>query len=77
MSLELRPLKRAIQNCIEDALSDEILSGSLNTGDRILIDAKDGKLSFEKEEMFVMATKFLSNKYLDAMNNTLHPFIMF
>ena len=39
-----RPLRRLIQNQVEDALSDGILSGRFPEGSRVLIDAKDGKL---------------------------------
>ena len=47
-----RPLKRAIQNYIEDGLSERILSGELKEGDTILVNIADnGKgLSFEKEQ---------------------------
>lgn len=43
-----RPLKRAIQNYIEDGISELILSGSLHEGDTIHItkDANQDKLSF-------------------------------
>jgi ATP-dependent Clp protease ATP-binding subunit ClpC len=39
-----RPLRRLIQNEVEDTLSDEILSGRLNPGDIALVDAEDGKI---------------------------------
>jgi ATP-dependent Clp protease ATP-binding subunit ClpC len=41
-----RPLRRIITNMVEDRLSDGILSGSLKLGSAILIDAKDGELTF-------------------------------
>ncbi len=45
-----RPLKRAIQQQIQDKLALKILDGEILAGDRILADAdwKRGKLSFEK-----------------------------
>lgn len=43
-----RPLKRAIQQYIENPLAQEILSGAFAPGDIISIDAKHGKLTFSK-----------------------------
>ena len=42
-----RPLRRAIQRMIEDALSEEILLGHVSLGDRVLATVKDGELTFE------------------------------
>jgi ATP-dependent Clp protease ATP-binding subunit ClpC len=39
-----RPLRRAIQNIIEDNLSEEMLSGKIKEGDKVFVDAKDGKI---------------------------------
>ncbi len=36
-----RPLKRAIQKYIEDALAEEIIKSRLHEGDRILIDYEE------------------------------------
>ncbi len=41
-----RPLRRAIQNEIEDALAEKVLDGSIKEGNKILITLKDGKLHF-------------------------------
>lgn len=43
-----RPLKRALQNYVEDGLCELILADGLSTGDKILVDKKEGekKLSF-------------------------------
>ena len=41
-----RPLRRAIQRMVEDALSEEILDGKVKLGDRVLMKAEDGKLVF-------------------------------
>jgi len=41
-----RPLRRAIQRMVEDALSEQIVSGALKEGDRVAVGVKDGKLSF-------------------------------
>ncbi len=43
-----RPLKRAIQQRLENPLAQEILSGSLAPGDEVRVDAEDGKLSFQQ-----------------------------
>lgn len=47
-----RPLKRAIQNYIEDGLSERILGGELQEGDTILIDKTDenAQLEFKVEK---------------------------
>ena len=42
-----RPLKRAIQNHIEDGLSDMIINGDLKAGDTISIGKKEGKDELE------------------------------
>ncbi len=43
-----RPLKRAIQNQLENPLANEILAGNFIAGDNIKIDVQDGKLTFYK-----------------------------
>jgi ATP-dependent Clp protease ATP-binding subunit ClpC len=42
-----RPLRRAIQRLVETRLSRMVLSGELNPGDRVTVDAKGGELQFE------------------------------
>ncbi len=42
-----RPLKRAIQTKIEDAISEKMLEGSVKSGDTVRVDYKDEKFSFE------------------------------
>ncbi len=41
-----RPLKRAIQQRIENPLAQEILQGSLAPGDTVSVDVKDGEIVF-------------------------------
>ncbi len=41
-----RPLKRAIQQCIENPLSIKILKGNIAPGDTIRVDAEEGAMSF-------------------------------
>ena len=42
--LGARPLRRLIQNEVEDSLSDEVLSGSLQDGDTAVVDMSDDKI---------------------------------
>ena len=42
-----RPLRRRIQTDIEDALSEEILSGRVHSGDTVTIRVKEDHLTFE------------------------------
>ncbi|HZD59283.1 MAG TPA: AAA family ATPase, partial [Anaerolineae bacterium] len=51
-----RPLRRAIQRFIEDPISEGLLSGYFKAGDKIVIDAKDGKLDFRKLEPAAVGT---------------------
>lgn len=44
-----RPLRRTIQNELEDALAEQILDGKVKAGDTIVISQADGKLDFSKE----------------------------
>ncbi len=39
-----RPLRRVIQNRVEDALSDALLAGRFKAGDTVLVDAADGEI---------------------------------
>ena len=41
-----RPLRRTIQNDIEDALAEKILETKVKAGNRLLATVKDGKLNF-------------------------------
>ena len=41
-----RPLRRAIQRLIEDALSEKILEREFKSGDQIRVEAEDGKVKF-------------------------------
>ena len=43
-----RPLRRAIQNKIEDSLSEEMLAGRVKAGDRVTATVKEGKITFER-----------------------------
>lgn len=43
-----RPLRRTIQRCVEDALSEEIIAGKIALGDTVELTVEDGKISFRK-----------------------------
>ncbi len=43
-----RPLRRAIQKKVEDALSEEIVSGALQKGDAVTASVRDGAMHFER-----------------------------
>jgi len=45
-----RPLRRAIQRMVEDALSEELLGGKVALGDTLAADVQDDKLIFTKGE---------------------------
>ena len=42
-----RPFRRAIQRMVETRLSRMVLSGELNPGDRVRVDANRGELRFD------------------------------
>ena len=42
-----RPLRREIQNKIEDPLSEKILDSSVKNGDTVICTYKDGEFEFE------------------------------
>lgn len=44
-----RPLRRSIQNMLEDKLAEEMLEGKVKTGDKVFVDTKDDQLVFEKK----------------------------
>ncbi len=43
-----RPLKRAIQQQLENPLSKEILEGNFAPKDRVLVDVQSGRMKFSK-----------------------------
>jgi len=45
-----RPLRRAIQQMVEDEISEELLKGTFAAGDVILVDVADGNLVFNKDK---------------------------
>lgn len=51
-----RPLRRAIQRFIENPLAEEMLRGTYQAGDKIIVDAADGEFVFRKAEPVESAT---------------------
>jgi ATP-dependent Clp protease ATP-binding subunit ClpC len=45
-----RPLKRVIQQKVEDALSDALLSGEFEDGDTVIVDVVDGEIKLHRSE---------------------------
>ena len=41
-----RPLRRAIQNEVEDAMAEEVLDGNINSGDTVRLVMEDEKIIF-------------------------------
>jgi ATP-dependent Clp protease ATP-binding subunit ClpB len=44
-----RPLKRAIQNWLENPLANELLAGNFVSGDAILADLEEANIVFKKQ----------------------------
>jgi ATP-dependent Clp protease ATP-binding subunit ClpC len=42
-----RPLRRAIQRLLEDELSEQLLAGDIEPGQRVRVDLRDGRLNAE------------------------------
>ena len=47
LKMGARPLKRAIQNMVEDALAEEILARRIQPGDNVTVGCKEGKITFQ------------------------------
>jgi ATP-dependent Clp protease ATP-binding subunit ClpB len=43
-----RPLKRVIQREVQDPLALRLLEGNFSEGDLVRVDARDGRLTFER-----------------------------
>ena len=61
-----RPLRRVIQDHIEDKLSDAILSGRLGPADTAVIDLEDGELVVRAESPFSLELDLDDAEELDA-----------
>src|SRR5947199_255653 len=45
-----RPMRRAVERYLEDPLAEELLRGTVKAGDKVEVEAVDGKLSFQVPE---------------------------
>jgi len=52
-----RPLKRIIQQKVEDSLSDALLSGTFNDGEKIVVDVKNEEINLHRAEEEETETK--------------------
>lgn len=50
LKMGARPLKRAIQTQVEDALAEEILSGKVKAGDDVSVGCHEGKITFKVKQ---------------------------
>ena len=52
-----RPLRRKIQELLEDPLSDAVLRGEFDSGDNVVIDIEDGKIKLRKGQTDALLTE--------------------
>ena len=50
LKMGARPLKRAVQSVIEDALSEEILNGRVKSGEKVTVSYQNDKICFKTKE---------------------------
>ena len=50
LKMGARPLKRAIQTTIEDALAEEVLAGKIKAGDKVSVGMKNKKIAFSVKQ---------------------------
>lgn len=46
-----RPMRRAIQNLIENPISEKIITGEVKSGQKVVVKVKDGKMQFEIKKL--------------------------
>ena len=46
-----RPMRRAIQNLIEDPISEKIIAGEVKSGQKVIVKSKNGKIQFEIKKL--------------------------
>ena len=51
LKMGARPLKRAIQTVVEDALAEEILAGRIKPGDQVSVGVRDKKVVFHNKKL--------------------------
>jgi len=50
-SMGARPMRRCIQNMIEDPISEKLISGEIRSGQKIEVSAKDKKMHFDIKKL--------------------------
>ena len=45
-----RPLRRAVQTYIEDAMAEEVLNGKISSGDSVVVSMKNKEINFSLKE---------------------------
>ncbi|MCL4819241.1 MAG: ATP-dependent chaperone ClpB [Vicinamibacteria bacterium] len=51
-----RPLKRTIQRLVENPLAVKVLAGQYREGDNVVVDARDGAMAFDREQVATAAS---------------------
>ena len=51
-----RPLRRAIQNVIEDTAAEKMLDGSIGNSEAVIVTVKEGKIEFESNKQQVLSS---------------------
>jgi len=46
-----RPMRRAIQNLIEDPISEKIIAGEVKSGQKVIVKSKNSKIQFEIKKL--------------------------
>jgi ATP-dependent Clp protease ATP-binding subunit ClpC len=65
-----RPLKRAIQSTIEDAMAEELLKGNIKAGMDVTVALKNNKIVFEGKDGKAASVKKVSVKTTKAKGST-------
>lgn len=52
-----RPLRRAIQNMVEDQMAEGLLDGKFQRGETVVIDLRDGELVYEPQAKVLVETQ--------------------
>ena len=50
-----RPLRRAIQNAVDDTVAEKLLDGSVKSGDTVMITAEDGKIVIKPADSAILS----------------------
>ncbi|MCJ7666215.1 MAG: ATP-dependent Clp protease ATP-binding subunit [Actinobacteria bacterium] len=50
-SMGARPMRRAIQNLVEDPISEKIIAGEIKSGQKVVVKSKDGKMQLDIKKL--------------------------